>query len=238
MSGIYVASDADPRLTEWIGSLGIETVSVETEGLVSGPVSRHPDMFICRLGIGDAADIVVCPDLADYADLSGESSEETGASKAITGETHLKAGYPDEVRYNAACTGKYFIHNLKHTAPELLDAARSRGISLVDVRQGYAKCSIVIVDEESIITYDRGISKACRAAGLDVLEVAPGHVLLPGYDTGFIGGTSGRCGDFLVFNGNLSEHPDYGRIRDFVTGKGLRLKYFEEWPLTDIGSLV
>lgn len=37
------------------------------------------------------------------------------------------------------------------------------GMTLVDVRQGYTKCSTVIVDETSIITYDQGIARAAAS---------------------------------------------------------------------------
>ena len=81
------------------------------------------------------------------------------------------------------------------------------------------KCSIAIVDENSIITYDAGIAKACEGIeDLSVLLVQPGFVRLDGYDTGFIGGTCGRVGDELVFNGDLSSHPDFPRILEFNRG--------------------
>ena len=69
----------------------------------------------------------------------------------------------------------------KYTAPELLHMAKSMGLTFIDVPQGYARCSCLPVDETSIITADRGIIGPCRAAGLSVLEVTPGQVLLPGY---------------------------------------------------------
>ena len=61
---------------------------------------------------------------------------------------------------------------------------------------------------------------------------------LPGYDTGFLGGTSGRVGDEIVFNGDLSAHPDFEAIKDFIRSRGLQIKYFESYPLRDIGSII
>ena len=108
----------------------------------------------------------------------------------------------------------------------------------MNVKQGYACCSIVPVDEDSIITADRGIARAAEAAGIRVLTVEAGHVELPGYDTGFLGGTSGRVGDEIIFNGDLSAHPDFEAIRDFIGSRGLKIKYFESYPLRDIGSII
>ena len=82
------------------------------------------------------------------------------------------------------------------------------------------------------------VRNVCEEAGLNVLKVTPGHVLLPGYSEGFIGGTAGRVGDEILFNGDLSAHPDFGAIRDFIRERGLGLKYFDDCQLTDIGSVI
>lgn len=197
----------------------------------------HPDLLLCKLGVSDEAPL-----------FRGD-------------QARLSPAYPGDVLYNACCTGRYFIHNLKYTAPELLAAA---GIAIpgtasgpqtagsnaqpqtkhtgsmipVQVPQGYAKCSIVCVNETSIITYDAGITKACLAAGLEVLQISPGHVRLPGYPTGFLGGASGRVGRKILFNGDLSVHPDFAAIRDFIESRGLSCVHFPDYPLTDVGSIL
>ena len=217
MKQLYVSASAEPALTEWLEEQGYSVVPFSTSGIVAEPVSEHPDMFMCRLGIGDDSELV---------------------SYFVQNDIRLSAEYPHDIAYNAACTGKFFIHNLKYTAPSLLTRAKELGMTLVDVKQGYSKCSTVIVDENSIITYDLGIAAACRKAGMDVLTVQPGHVVLPGYDTGFIGGASGRIGDTIVFNGDLSAHPSFKGIEEFIAASGLDIKWFPDWPLTDIGSMI
>ena len=94
------------------------------------------------------------------------------------------------------------------------------------------------VDENAIITYDRGIAAKAVKAGLEVLTIESGHVLLEGYETGFIGGASGRIGDEIVFNGDLRKHPDFRAITEFVEGRGLKVRYFPGHDLTDIGSII
>ena len=56
--------------------------------------------------------------------------------------------------------------------------------------------------------------------------------------TGFIGGCSGRIGDTFIFNGDVSQHPDFALMLDFVESKGLTAKWFPEYQLTDIGSIL
>lgn len=175
------------------------------------PVSCHPDMFMCSL--------------RDEMLYRGD-------------ENLVGKSYPEDIRYNACSTGKYFIHNLKYTDPKLIKMAEELGLVFVNVPQGYAKCSIVAVDENSIITYDEGIADACEKAGLEVLKVRQGYVSLPGYDTGFIGGCSGRLPGEIVFNGNLGKHPDCEAIQDFIRQRGLECRYFGDFELTDIGTVI
>ena len=215
MKKIYISKDANQILKSYLESKGYRLEEVSSQDIVDPAISCHPDVFYCKLGIGDEAPLVHA-----Y-------------------EEELGCGYPAEAAFNAACTGRYFIHNLKITHPRLLESARCAGMELIHVPQGYSKCSTVIVDEQSIITYDRGIARACKAVqDLDVLLVAPGHVLLPGYSTGFIGGCSGRIENEIIFNGDLSAHPNFQEIRAFIENHGLTCTWFEDYPLTDIGSIL
>lgn len=150
----------------------------------------------------------------------------------------LHPDYPGHAIFNGCSTGKYFIHNLKYTAPDLLEAVRREGQIQVHVAQGYAKCSCVVVDEDSIITADRGIWKEAVKAGMDVLLIERSQVILQGYPYGFLGGASGKVGSTIIFNGDVTRHSDYARIRDFIESRGLEIVYFKDYRLTDIGSII
>lgn len=232
-----ISENAPDILTEYIKSQECEIRYIKYKP--DSPIGTHPDLYMCKLGVNDNAPIF-------YGDVNN------------IGNT-----YPNDAIYNAACTGKFFIHNMKITAPDLLkeisnidnffediekdniksnenfkDIAILRNIIPIHVNQGYSKCNICIVDENSIITEDPGIAKACTKSGVDVLKISRGYVRLPNFEYGFIGGASGRINDILIFNGNLSIHPDFENIKEFVHAKGLCLHYFPEYPLTDIGSII
>lgn len=188
----------------------------------------------------------VDPAIATHADLLHFSA---GCGKtAFHGEeNHLRRDYPGNAVYNACATGKYFIHRIKYTDPALLHFAKSMGLTLVDVPQGYTRCTTLPVDEDAIITADRGVAAPCRRAGLTVLEISPGHVSLPGYPYGFLGGAAGRVGNEILFHGDLSTHPDGPAIGRFIQGRGLTCVDFSDArrfpglsgvPLTDIGSII
>ncbi len=220
MKKIHLSPLAGMPLIEYLKQKGFEICFTQALASVAEPVAHHPDLLLCKLGIDDKAPVF-------HGDVS-----------------RLGPAYPADIPYNACCTGRYFIHNLKYTAPELLAASkqaaqhRKKPLLRVSVPQGYTKCNIVCVDEESIITSDAGIEKACSSAGMSVLKIRPGQVLLPGYAYGFLGGTSGRIGDKIVFNGDLSAHPDFNVISAFIESRGLSCVYFKDYPLTDIGSII
>lgn len=214
MSKIYISRRAHPALTEWLRNAGHTLIFCGQEPALSvdPAIYDHPDLLHCSLGPGLAV-------FHGDPDRPGPR-------------------YPADAIYNACGTGSYFIHKLKCTDPQLLDFAKSAGLTLIDVPQGYTRCSCLPVDANSIITADQGILRSCRRAGLQALEAGPGFVRLPGYPYGFLGGAAGRVGDAVLFHGNLSAHPDGIRIRAFIEARGLQCVDFADFPLTDIGSII
>ena len=181
------------------------------QGRTYGAVDAHPDMYMCAFRDGTV----------DHADLS-----------------EIGENYPQNIAYNAVCLDKYFIHNLKYTSPKLLNEAQDHGLIPVNVRQGYTKCSCVVVNGNSIITSDEGIYKTLSTVeDIDVLKIREGHVNLDGFAYGFLGGTSGLVGNELVFAGNITKHPDYAKIYEFCMSKNVKIRYFD-FPLQDIGSII
>ena len=174
MTTRYISENAYPETIECLRAAGERAQLIpaadpaQSQQQTAPAVSDHADLYHCRLGIADDAPVI----------------------HAQSGE--LAPGYPAEAVFNAVCTGKFFLHNLNITHPRLLAAAKARGLQLIHVRQGYTRCSTIPVTENAVITYDRGIAGPAETAGLEVLLIEPGYVLLPGYDTGFIGGTCGN----------------------------------------------
>ncbi len=216
MSTIYLSETTNPLLIKYLQEQGHTIKIIEMSNATYEPVSSHPDIYMCSMGPGK-------PVYFGCAEKIGRK-------------------YPDNIIYNAACTGKYFIHNLKYTDPELLKFTNkainsSRTLEIIDVPQGYTKCNTLIVDENSIITSDKGIYNSCYGK-LDVLLIESGYIILQNFNYGFIGGASGRVGDTIIFNGDITYHPDYEKIAAFIEDRDLKIKYFTEYPLEDIGSII
>ena len=108
---------------------------------------------------------------------------------------------------------------------------------MIACKQGYARCSVCVVDENSIITADRGIAAAARKNGIDVLMIRPGFIALDGFPYGFIGGAAFKiAADILSFTGTLDRHPDKAAIEDFLSAKKIKPVYITHYPIFDIGG--
>ena len=194
---------------------------------------------IIQMGYGVRAVSGAVPRIGDHADLYHcRLGADTDAPVYSIDPVLVGSAYPEDCICNAACTGKYFIHRLDITDKDLLETADDLGMTMIDVPQGYTKCSVLVVDDDSIITSDRGIEKSCTKAGMDVLLIRPGNIVLDGFKYGFIGGASGRIEDMILFEGDITAHPDYETIYGFITSRGLDIEYNTDMTLTDIGSII
>ena len=157
----------------------------------------------------------------------------------IKGSKPLGAKYPADIPYNAAAVGNTLICNSRSTAIEILQTYSCSTRNILNVAQGYAKCSICVVSGNAIITADKGIAEAAKSNGMDVLRINEGHIELKNMNYGFIGGASGLIErNVLSFNGELSTHPDGEKIKKFCQNHNVAVAELKAGVLTDIGSII
>lgn len=209
MKKIYLSENAGVPLKKYLLETGYQLIEIKKSDQVYPAVSSHPDIYMCKIN-----------------------------DNIIKSNNDLGFNYPQNIKYNGVQIGKYFVHNTDYTSPLLLSAVAEAGLILIKVKQGYTKCNIVYINENSIITSDIGISKVLEGYGIEVLLVSIGHVKLEGFPYGFLGGASGKIDSTIIFNGDLTKHPDYFKIIEFIENKNLKIKYFPEYELTDIGSII
>ncbi len=153
-------------------------------------------------------------------------------------EEEVGASYPHDVLLDAAPIGNYLFCNSLFTAKELLDLYRN---NVVNIRQGYAKCSCVPVSDCAAITSDPSFCKSSTSLGMDCLSVSAEPIVLPGYSNGFIGGSASYAPyggtDHIFFCGNLHSHPDGERIIEFCENHQKNPISLTQNPLTDIGTI-
>lgn len=148
--------------------------------------------------------------------------------------------YPNNILLNGAFTGDYYICKKVHSDKNLLLWYINNGIKIIDVNQGYARCSTAIISNNAIITDDEAIYQACKNYNnIDVLKISKGSIKLNGYNYGFIGGCCFKADkSSLIFFGNPKLHTDYENIKAFCRNYNVELIAINSGILTDIGGVV
>ena len=197
------------------------------------PVASHPDMLLFF-----AHNEILCT--KSYAQIASKELQEIssayGAPIRLINEEY-KDEYPHDVLLNALTLGENLFCNTKTVAKELL----SLELLPQHVHQGYAKCSILPLGSQALITSDPSIAKRAIEIGIDVLQIQQGYISLPGYEYGFIGG----CTSFsprnkvhtIFFCGNLSHHPDKEKIESFCKKHNYGITCLTNAHLYDTGTI-
>ena len=157
---------------------------------------------------------------------------------AIEISKNIDKDYPNNVMLNCVVLSDKLICNTKTIADEVLQMATNDNLKIINVNQGYTKCSTCIVNENAIITSDKSIYKSCRNE-MDVLLIRQGYIELSGTDYGFIGGSSFKYNrNTLIFTGNIKLHPDYESIKSFAQNHNTKLLNLTENKIIDIGGII
>ena len=211
---------------------GFELIELPSFSALQPQVASHPDML---LYFGN--NLITAKDY--YAVAKSEIDEilKISGKKLEFALEAVKFEYPYDVRFNAFSIGKTLFCSQKGVSVAVLDDARRNGQEIVFVKQGYAKCSTVVVGENAIITADVGIASAAKSRGIDTLVVSAGGVRLDGYDTGFLGGASGAFGNKVYFCGDLERDPDCAKITEFCEKHGKNVVSLSPSPLFDAGTI-
>lgn len=227
---LVLISGEYPVFAQKLRKMQIEAVKTERDSRLPPPVAFHPDMQACILSKEIMFVLRRSPlvqKLSGYGIYPEETEREPGNV------------YPADVLCNAFVWNKFLFGNLPVLDGRLRRASKQLGYREIFVRQGYAACSVALVNEKAAITSDRGIAKALRQFGADVLEIQPGHIELPGYSAGFIGGCCGKLSPGLMaFSGSLESHPDGLRIKSFLTDRGIKTVELSSDRLLDIGGII
>lgn len=154
----------------------------------------------------------------------------------IESKDSLKYTYPNNIILNALSLDDYFIHNLKYTDENLLNEQKNK--VLINVKQGYTKCSCLPVSDKALITNDSGIYKTLCNYNFDILLLPPGDIILEGLNYGFIGGTGGLINNnTMVFFGDLKHYKYGNEVISFLSKYNVKPIYLKNSKLTDRGSL-
>lgn len=229
-----------PNLPEGKVSVFIANAPIEGSAVILPPkmemlppsLSRHADLSIAIVSSKKA----VCPP-ESYAYYKSALSPYD--FEIIEGKTHLGCNYPEDSAYNVCIIGKKCFLNKNVCDPTLYDILMSEGYEIIFVNQGYTKCSICPIDENTFITADKGIYDKGVEMGFEALLISNEDILLPGYKNGFWGGSCGLgAPDTLLVNGEVENIKSGKLIKEFLNKKGIKIKNLKKGEVIDIGSIL
>lgn len=230
-----IGCDANGQITEALSSLGFCVQILPRHNSLPRPVSSHADMLIFEMG--------GCV-FAERKYIEGAKSIfDTVASfgyDVIPCDISLDNKYPDDIAFNMALCNNVLYGNTKHNASNVIEFAKANGIKINDVKQGYTKCSTVVLGNAAIITADGGIASAAERNGIAVLTTknSPDSVTLSGYSYGFIGGACGVYNGNVYFTGNIELHPQGDIIKSFCQSLGYSTVNLSDSKLVDVGGII
>ena len=207
-------------------TLGYEVVVLPRDNRLGVGVDTHTDLLVFPLG-----DLFFT-----YGGAVSDVLESKGIKTVKIYETP-KGEYPYDVYLNGLTVGKYIFARRKYFSHDAVAEAEKRGYTVIDVRQGYARCTACPIDDRAVITADPSILKAAEAVGIEALSVSVGGVELVGYPYGFIGGACGVDRDRVFFAGDIYTHPDGEQIVDFCQKRGKEVISLCNGSLSDVGSI-
>ena len=205
-----------------------EAICFETSGITVVPLSGHPDIFFCQAGNS----LIASPDIPEkYKRILEEKK-----IHCVYGKSPMGIEYPFCAHFNAVATEKFLIHNLSFTDDEVLKSAL--GKKKINVKQGFTRCSLLMLDEQNFITSDEGIFKTLENEGLHGLCVSPKEVVLPGYKHGLFAGACGVCGKELFICGSLNYFNQGNEIKSFAESLNYSIVELYNGPLFDGGGIL
>ena len=187
------------------------------------PTSSHADMLLFLID-----KTVFCYN--DYYMINEDVFREVEklGYEVIKIKKECKGTYPEDIALNVLLIGKRIFCNTKHTAKEILDYASSHNYQIVDVKQGYASCSTLVINESLAITADAGMRKALERKNIKVLQISDKGINLNGYNCGLIGGSAVTINKTVYFFGSIQKHSSCEKIKEFL--------YENNYSYFEIGS--
>lgn len=225
MTYVILAENFPEESAEKLKAYGEVVRTRSNKNLLKG-LDTHTDILVHPLPNGD---IVVDRDNLEYY------KKILPDKNILPSHSSLSKEYPKDIPLNAFSFKNYFIHNLKFTDKLLLDYYKNSGYELINIKQGYAKCSC-LVTEDFIITSDGGIYESLKDF-IPIYKIKHGEIRLQNFNYGFIGGASGVLGKKIFFTGDFSHHSSYEEILKIIKKYNYEIEILSKDLIEDFGSI-
>jgi len=215
---------------EKLKELGYSLYEIKCNKNLYYEISSHPDIHCCKI----SNKLFVSPDL--------------NITNAIIGNLSLNTNYPFDVPYNVCILGNKAIHNFKYTDSKINNFLDENTFEKIQINQGYSKCSIAVIDENSVIVANEQIAKILLENNINVLclpystqkniHLYKNEYLEYSDMNGFIGGCISRIDDIVFVSGDLNYIDTNNNIRNFILERNLKIINFHGQDIIDYGGIL
>lgn len=208
--------------------LGLEILQ-SSKILVDEPMNGHPDLqiflMIDTLFLSEST-LNTVPIIKALENLKRTDK------KIVISNSISRGNYPKDVPFNAVVSKNYLICNKNYIAKEILEHAKSVGKKIIHVNQGYVRCTTLPLFNDCFITSDLGIHKVLKSSNISSFFVEDTNILLPGYNRGFIGGTSGTFikndSLYILTYGDLKTLNVFSNLDSYIRDHSLKENFIKD----------
>ena len=230
-----IGEHAPTYIKQGFSDNGFTVILLPADKRLAPQVNSHADMLIFNIDNN-----IFCNQ--DYYQKNEEIFNiiQSYGYSVISSDFKVSADYPNDVSLNQGKIGKNIFGYKKACAKAILQYAESKGYLYHSIKQGYAKCSTLILSEKALISADSGIITLATALSINNLQIQNGtnEITLCGYDYGFIGGASAVYEKTVFFFGDISLHSLGNKISNFCINNDFVPISFGKEKLCDIGGAI
>lgn len=230
MQKIIVDNRMPKIIRDYIKSLGYTVVMLPKQENIYDEISSHVDIFFSKIG----ENLIYSKDV---------KIEDLDLTKCIEGYKKASGSYPDDTPYNVCILGKTCVCNLKNVDKKVMEVLNSCNYSVIEVKQGYTRCSIAKTSENSCITTDRGIYNKLIKQNIDCLYIEENNIKLLkdgkiSNMKGFIGGCTALLGNKFIIFGDIDKLESKEKIKEHINKYNLELIDFKGLEVLDLGGIM
>ncbi len=215
---------------------GFKVIKLPRDDRLSAPVASHTDMLIFRHN----NTLITSQDYFDKnRNLINNISDISGIRILLTDDVPERE-YPKDRIFNALILGERLFAKTEYLSKKITEYAKSAGLKIIPVSQGYPACVTLGIGDKIAITADSGMARALKSENVEVIDISDSEAIkLPPYKFGFIGGTAGVFRNTVYFIGNLAAHPFGTKIEDALKKAGYECVSLDEKSdsLFDMGGI-
>lgn len=155
----------------------------------------------------------------------------------ITTKKNITSEYPKNVLLNAVYIKNMLFCKTDAIASVVKDYCKKHSIKIINVNQGYTKCSTAVFGN-CFITADKGIFNTMTKNGVEGLLIESGDIDLDGVEYGFIGGCSFYDNGIAQLSGDYKKHKSAKSITTFLCRRKISICRLSYNKLYDIGGFI